>query len=491
MKLVTEYLIIIEKNASEALYHLCDNVKEFNKLLQTDADIAIAHNQIKHKNTIDFPYEIKHGNIEGKEQRFFHIKITFNSEEEKIDNYIELLRGIRIIVGGAKGQIETLRDDVSSFFANKSYPLIHDVENLMRKLITYFMLTNVGKEWVTEASPASFKEAIDKSKRKEYVDILHQIDFIQLGDFLFKPYQTRNVSDLYEVLEKAKNIDELDLNELKDFKAKSNWERYFSDIVDCDDAYLNKRWKELYDLRCMVAHNAIIIKNKHERIIELVTEVSEPLQKAIDNLDKVHIPTEEKEQIAENVVGNINALYGEFIKSWKNLEIFLNKVPNEFDKTDRFKPVMTQIKDLYNSDLIDIALLDEASYLSNFRNKLIHGSSSTIDELDISANIARLNNFIRAVKSNITIDKELSGSLKDEVFTALQALNGRAFLADIYTYIEENTKRELPEFWQAGIRRTLQNHSSDTRSYKGGEDLFQHLDRGYWGLRNFNEETSA
>jgi hypothetical protein len=47
MKLTTEYLIIIEKTASEAFYHLCDNVKEFNKLLQTDSEIVISHNQIK------------------------------------------------------------------------------------------------------------------------------------------------------------------------------------------------------------------------------------------------------------------------------------------------------------------------------------------------------------------------------------------------------------------------------------------------------------
>lgn len=35
MELTTEYLIIIEKNASPALYQLCDSVQEFNKLLST------------------------------------------------------------------------------------------------------------------------------------------------------------------------------------------------------------------------------------------------------------------------------------------------------------------------------------------------------------------------------------------------------------------------------------------------------------------------
>lgn len=73
----------------------------------------------------------------------------------------------------------------------------------MRKLITFFMLTNVGKKWVSEAFPTTVNETIEKSKRKQYVGVLHQIDFIHLGDILFKTYQTRKTSDLFEKIERA------------------------------------------------------------------------------------------------------------------------------------------------------------------------------------------------------------------------------------------------------------------------------------------------
>lgn len=73
---------------------------------------------------------------------------------------------------------------------------------------------------------------------------------------------------------------------------------------------------------------------------------------------------------------------------------------------------------------------------------------------------------------------------KDIVINVLKDLGGVASLADIYSYIEKTTPRELPRTWTATVRRTLQTFSSDTETYDGGDDLFAHLGRGLWGLRN-------
>ena len=130
----------------------------------------MAGGKIRYKNLFEFAYEITAGTVEGKEQRFFQIKVIFNGGEEEIDDYSDLLKSIRGLCYRAGGQQETLRDDVSFYYACKSYLLIHKVENVMRKLISYFMITTVGREWVVEASPRSVIEALDKSKRKQYVD---------------------------------------------------------------------------------------------------------------------------------------------------------------------------------------------------------------------------------------------------------------------------------------------------------------------------------
>jgi len=472
MELTTEYLVIIEKEASEAFFHLCDDIEEFNKLLQTDPDVGIKDGLIKYKQRLQFAYEVKTGEVEGKEQRFFHVKLTFDGEEKDIEEYTNLLRSIKGIVHKAGGQPETLWDDVSLYYSKKAYPLIHKVENLMRKLIAYFMLTNVGKEWVTEASPSAVKEAIDKSKRKQYLDVLHQVDFKHLGDFLFKPYQTRSISELYEKLDSAQKLDDLDLDELKSFTSKSNWERYFSKVVDCEDEYLDKRWQQLYELRCMVAHNAIVVRNDYDRVAQLVNQVAGYLQKAIDNLDKVYVPKEDREQVAESVASSISILYGEFIQLWTAFEATLMSTEADLGPVT-VKPPMQMLQTLYENELIDDELLNEGRELILFRNRLVHDASVSFSEQEVHNHILRLQEFIRILRR----------SWKGEVMNALQALGGKANLSEIYDYIEDNTFRKLPDTWKATIRYTLQLYSSDTETYKGGEDLFRHLGRGYWGVR--------
>ena len=76
---------------------------------------------------------------------------------------------------------------------------------------------------------------------------------------------------------------------------------------------------------------------------------------------------------------------------------------------------------------------------------------------------------------------------KDRVIDALENLGGQANLADIYQYIRGSTSKKLSKTWQTTIRRTLYNHSSDVEAYLGGDDLFQHLGKGRWGLRKENQ----
>jgi hypothetical protein len=478
MELITEYLIIIEKQTPEAFYRLCDSVERFNELLQVDPDIIVNGDAINFKKTFTCAYRITVGNLEEKSQRFFHIKLSFNGKEEDIDKYAELLRAIRFAINESGGQPETLWDDLSLYYSSKSYPLINKAENLMRKLITYFMLTNVGKEWVVEASPTVIQEAIVKSKRKEYVDVLHKIDFIQLGHFLFKSYQTRNVSELYEKIDNAQTLDELDLSDLKDFKARSNWDRYFSKVVDCTNEYLNKGWSDLYDLRCKVAHNAIVNKSDFQRIEQLVNDVGGYLQKAINNLDKVYVPTEDREQIAESVASSISAQYGDFIRLWKTFEAALEKADLDIDKSSpSVTPRTTKqaLQLLYENEVIDDDVLKEGEELFLFRNRLVHDARVEFTEKEIAGYIFRLESLIRILRR----------SWKDEVFNALTALGGKAHVTEIYDYIKNNTTRDLPANWKSSVRKTLQLYSAGSKAYKeGNEDLFEHFEeKGYWGIK--------
>ena|ERR1044071_3364266 len=475
MELTTEYLVIIEKDATPAFYHLCDSVDEFNKLLQTDPHITIASPLIKYKGHFSVPYQIKPGKVEGKDQRFFHLKLSFSGVEDDVEMFTGLLKAIRSTIKNSKGEVETLWDDVSIYYSGKSYPLINKIENLMRKLITYFMLTNVGKEWVDETSPKIVKEAISKSKRQEYVNVLHQIDFSHLGDFLFKTYQTRHASELYKRIDDAQRLEDLILEELKEFKEKSNWDRYFFKIVKCTNEYLKTRWEDLYKLRCMIAHNAIIGRVEFEKVNKLVGEVGEHLQTAIDNLGDVHVPTEDKDQLAETVASNISTLSGEFITSWRDLDALITRTMVEQKITPDLQSRRSPrygLQVLFTNGFIDQEVFEEGQALVDFRNRLVHGGIE-LTEQEIGSYVHRLESLMKALRR----------SWKDEVVNTLNALGGKASLQEIYDYIENNTTRKLPDTWKSAVRKTLQEFSSDTESYKGGDDLFQHLDKAYWGLR--------
>jgi hypothetical protein len=76
---------------------------------------------------------------------------------------------------------------------------------------------------------------------------------------------------------------------------------------------------------------------------------------------------------------------------------------------------------------------------------------------------------------------------KNEVVKSLEKLDGEAHLSDIYDYIENNSTKVLPRTWQSQVRKTLYSFSSDCEIYLGKEDLFAHVGKGRWALRNISE----
>lgn len=72
----------------------------------------------------------------------------------------------------------------------------------------------------------------------------------------------------------------------------------------------------------------------------------------------------------------------------------------------------------------------------------------------------------------------------------LEELGGKAPLQDIYDAVRKKRKaagRSVPPSLDATVRRTLENHSSDSRNYTGGADLFampEGKGAGIWSLRS-------
>jgi hypothetical protein len=79
----------------------------------------------------------------------------------------------------------------------------------------------------------------------------------------------------------------------------------------------------------------------------------------------------------------------------------------------------------------------------------------------------------------------------DDIVTALTNLGGSASYDDLYAEIGR-IRTSLPDSWKAVVRRRVQDLSSDSAGFKGGEDLFFSVDglgAGVWGLRSKLVET--
>jgi hypothetical protein len=246
-------------------------------------------------------------------------------------------------------------------------------------------------------------------------------------------------------------------------------------LVDCDDNYIQKRWDELYDLRCKLAHNVILRKEDLDRIIVLCDEVEEKLQKAIDSIERIEVPIADRDTIAENIAGSINFYMGEFIIYWRKFERTLEDyIKDNSSKNILNVPLLQKLNELVKHNVISKEEYEEYREIFHYRNMLVHGRPIDQDEEAIKIHI----NKIKLLLSNITI------SWKNELVSVLTHLGGKATLNQIYDFIENDSNRNLSSNWKAVVRRTLQMHSSDTQTYKGGEDLFKHVDTGVYQLRN-------
>jgi hypothetical protein len=74
----------------------------------------------------------------------------------------------------------------------------------------------------------------------------------------------------------------------------------------------------------------------------------------------------------------------------------------------------------------------------------------------------------------------------EAIVQALKDLGGKAGYSDIYHRYEFITGTILTPGKKAGIRKNIEDHSSDSDNFKGKEDLFYSVEgkgKGVWGLR--------
>jgi len=188
--LKTEFLILVPNDES-----FCNSKKAFVDFLKIDALISVTGQKIFYKRTVkgrdlvSVRFSVETDKVQSKKERYFLLALECE-DESLIDEFSELCERIKTIadrISPGATAINTIWDDVGRIYAEKSYPFINEVENLMRRLIAKFMLITVGMNWSKDAiHPDLFKKIENFEEEELYLNDLHKLDFIHLKQVLFE-----------------------------------------------------------------------------------------------------------------------------------------------------------------------------------------------------------------------------------------------------------------------------------------------------------------
>lgn len=205
--------------------------------------------------------------------------------------------------------IRILTDDISTEISNKAYPLINELENLLRRYISKFFTQKIGLDWWQKAVP---DKVIEKTKMRTgnenvFSNIVQTdltlIDFDDLGEIIYKHKlgfnRPQNLADSL--------ADVTTLEELEKLKADldSNYNRFFKE--NFKDKGFDKKWKQLFKVRNKVAHNNLFVKDDLESTIELHKELKEIILNAESKIDEFKFSVEEQVAIREKISDKVES----------------------------------------------------------------------------------------------------------------------------------------------------------------------------------------
>jgi hypothetical protein len=426
MSFTVEYLVTLDETAD-----FCKDVAGLNNLLRTIDGLKVSNSEIR-LGTLTVGYEVEGGSISNDKQRFFHLRLTL-SEEARLSDFEALLRSIRSVlhkVGSRPPQM--LWDGVSSYYADLAYPQINEIENLLRKLITKFMLTNVGLGWTTDYVPKEVAESVKVKDPTGGMDYLYQTDFIQLSNFLFKEYSTISAQVLLEKVKKATNISHLDLTELKEAIPQSNWDRYFSKIVKCESDYLRVRWQKLYDRRNQVAHNRSVNRSEYNEIVQLCTDLRPKFEEAVESLQQVSVDESGRDSVSANIAIDTNTDYKEFLLAWTKLHGTLVALTLVTAKTEperaKILKLMMNIRNLLNTlranDRISSEPRERVIELLKLRNVMVHYPDVIVPESTLAARLLELTELTTELGSKTSLATASDTPAEPKVESDLEVQDG-------------------------------------------------------------------
>ncbi|MNK75005.1 hypothetical protein D3C87_945360 [compost metagenome] len=127
----------------------------------------------------------------------------------------------------------------------------------------------------------------------------------------------------------------------------------------------------MYELRCLIAHNNFLTKIDYKNIIDLVNELSEKFNQAIEFVNKIIIPKNEKEAVLESVLKAHNEKFSLFLREWQEITQEINKLAENNNIVHSIEePLSETIQKLIKNGILTEQFYTDLKPIGEFRNRI-------------------------------------------------------------------------------------------------------------------------
>lgn len=183
-----------------------------------------------------------------------------------------------------------IEDEISNAISIAAYPIVREMENSLREYLVRFFSKRFGSKWWENNTTQGLKAKVAERKKSggswhKLNMELYNIDFDELTILLegrFGKTDGKAVLDALDIIvSHRENEDEFNeqVSKLRN-KFLDNWEKFFGQEIKIKNFLAD--WKEMYEVRCEVAHNSLLSLNRFIKLTELHRKLKENLVKLID-----------------------------------------------------------------------------------------------------------------------------------------------------------------------------------------------------------------
>ncbi|UOG91905.1 MAG: hypothetical protein L3K52_17220 [Candidatus Thiothrix sulfatifontis] len=251
-----------------------------------------------------------------------------------------------VICDGVK--IETLWNGISFFYSTESYKLIHQVENLTRAIVNYFMHTKAGRDWLIGFNEKSTD--IRKLKERKSQNHLYELEFSDLGKILYEVYgYEQSINNIKHEFNKSNQHkeDSISIKLLEKILPKSYLETFFPEFEKINGKDFKGIWKRLTELRNIVAHNKFINHDTFDEIKKYANPIISYTKRSMIEIPKMS----PDEHDLSNMVAHISAtLNNETIED--DYSDAIEEEPININTSSQYKGVLFDTNNSYDENAV-------------------------------------------------------------------------------------------------------------------------------------------